>query len=285
MSQVTLCFSNGLELRYRLHDSQTTSLWMSMLKKLSPTWLLRDDINHRHGFADAADIHSKVDRLRQAVCALKLPPPRLSATTWQQELNQLHVHFPGFFEKRRSATEFENAHQMNLLIHWLEYELMDHYGLKHQQLFNLDFNHRPQAYRLKQFFPQNELSQFSVQLPFGSLHLHYIYIGRHFLEMFDARDTISPSSHFKAQHEFNATCGLVFSETQNVDEIHLDKMRRYYEARGGLAFWGYEFDSPYLAKGFFQLGQLVDMDRYQDQAQRQMLREQLARAHVVGWHS
>jgi hypothetical protein len=146
----------------------------------------------------------------------------------------------------------------------------------------LDFNHFPQAYNLKAKFPEDELEHFSPLLEFGNLHLHYIYIGRHFLEMFDARDMVCPASHFRAQHEFNATCGLVFSEPKDAAQLN-QGMHEYYVRRGGESFFGFAYDDSRMAKGFFKVGQLEDLKDYGELAQRQVLRDKLKSSFVESW--
>ena len=129
--------------------------------------------------------------------------------------------------------------------------------------------------------PDDEFDQFSPSLTFGNLHLHYIFIGRHFLEMFDAKDMVCPQKHFRAQHEFNATCGMVFSEPQD-EVLHNTEMQIYYHQRGGKQFFGFDYEDQKLAKGFFKLGQLQDMTEYAQPQRREALRQQLKKSQVVG---
>jgi hypothetical protein len=201
---------------------------------------------------------------------------------WRTALNTLHVNFPEFFQNDLDHTKFQSAHEMNLLIHWLEYELVNLYENKENYLFNLDFNHYPPAYNLKTDFPENEYGYFSPDLQFGNLHLHYIFIGRHFLEMFDAQDVVSPARHFVPQHAFNATCGLVFSEPRDKDQLEAD-MRAYYTRQQGVDFFGHGYDDPKLAKGFFKLGTLDGLQAYASKQQRQALRTALQRSSITAW--
>lgn len=245
-------------------------------------YLLRSDINHRHGFATKSQIQAAVARLEKSVAFLGFPLATLTKHNWQEELNKLHINFPDFFKNEFDREKFQSAHETNLLIHWLEYELVNLLGKKAQYIFNLDFNHFPAAYDLKTKIPEGELENFESELRFGNLHLHYIYVGRHFLEMFDANDMDSPPHHFRAQHEFNATCGLAFSEPR--DPVQLDRdMRAYYGRRGGTEFFGFDYEDPRLAKGFFKIGQLVDLTAYASFTQRQTLREQLKNSRIVVW--
>ncbi len=279
---VELTFSCETRLVYRLNHSWTAQYWASLLAKMQPQFLRRMDVNHKHGFASPAEVRSALARLQRCINKLGFSLEPLSRSDWQSALNQLHVNFPEFFKQDRNLQESQLAHEMNLLIHWLEYELPNYFQEKKQYIFNLDFNHFPPAYRLKQKFPDSELRYFSPKLDFGNLHLHYIYIGRHYLEMFDARDRVSPPHHFRAQHEFNATCGLVFSEP--VDEVQLKReMLEYYVQRGGKKFFGFDFHDEKLAIGFFKLGQLENLDSYSTTAHRGNLRDRLKDSHIVKW--
>lgn len=130
--------------------------------------------------------------------------------------------------------------------------------------------------------PEEELGYFDPVLAFGNLHLHYIHIGRHFLELVDANDMDCIPQHFMAQHEFNATCGLVFSEPCDQTRFAA-RMRDYYHRRGAKEFFGFEYEDPRLAKGFFKIGQLVDLPAYSAREQRQALREQLKTSRITAW--
>ena len=253
-----------------------------MLGRMRHSFLLRTDINHRHGFATKAEINAAVARLRACAETLNFFLPPITRSNWQSELNRLHIGFPEFFRTNFDRNKFQSAHEMNLLIHWLEYELPNLYEDRGQYIFNLDFNHHPPAYNLTGAISDDEFRNFSADLQFGNLHLHYIYIGRHFLEMFDARDWTSPVHHFKAQHEFNATCGLVFSEPGDA-AMRDQEMKDYFDQRGGKAFFGFDYDDPRLSKGFFKLGSLEDMQNYSTRQQRHELRNRLKDSRISSW--
>jgi hypothetical protein len=280
--RVEFNFSCKTRLTYVLNDTWTAQNWAQQLSALDSRFLLQTDLNHRHGFASQEEIRVQHFRLAQCANALGFHLEPLTTTNWQSSLNQLHINFPEIFKAPLDARRFQLAHETNLLIHWLEYELVNVLNEREQYLFNLDFNHHPPAYNQKQAFPKEEMKYFSSALEFGNLHLHYIYIGRHFLEMFDARDMVCPNSHFKAQHEFNATCGLVFAES--VDPVQqAQDMRHYFDSRGGADFFGFDLDDPDMAKGFFKLGQLENLNDYSTLEQRQALRDQLRSSRIVSW--
>ncbi len=283
MQRVQFTFSGDVRLTYVVNSSKTARLWCEMLSQMQPGYLLRSAVNHRHGFASVDDIARVVDRFKKclAVLGFELPEP-IHKGNWHTLLNALHVNFPEFFKVDFDRSKFQAAHEMNLLIHWLEYELANLFEEKEKYLFNLDFNHHPPAYNLKTDIPEDEFGYFSPDLRFGNLHLHYIFIGRHFLEMYDALDFISPAHHFVAQHAFNATCGLVFSEPQDLVKIDAD-MRSYYHQRQGVQFFKHLYDDPKLANGFFKLGQLEGLEAYATKPQRQALRDVLQRAAITEW--
>ena len=282
VKRLQVTFSCQTRLVYEINTTQTARLWAAQIGKMRPEFLLRTDVNHRHGFATEPEIRTAVVRLKKCTELLGFPFEALSRTRWQEALNRLHVNFPEFFRGRVPREKILAAHEMNLLIHWLEYELANFYGQKNQYLFNLDFNHYPPAYKLKTAIVDDEFEHFTAHLRFGNLHLHYINIGRHFLEMADANDQACPPHHFKAQHEFNATCGLVFSEPVQAPVLE-DKLIKYYESRGGRQFFGVDYQDAKLAKGFFRLGQLENLDACSQPAQRRALREQLKASQIIDW--
>jgi hypothetical protein len=282
MQRVQFTFSCKTQLIFALNGTKTSEIWSSLLVKMQRRYLLRSDINHRHGFASHAEVRAGVARLKKCNAFLNFSIAQINKQNWHTVLNSLHINFPEFFKEKLAPKTFQAAHEMNLLIHWLEYELGNIYGHKGQYLFNLDFNHYSPAYNLKAKIPDDEFDLFSPNLQFGNLHLHYIYVGRHFLEMYDAQDLICPPSHFKAQHEFNATCGLVFSEPHDA-VLHNANMQNYYDQRGGKSFFGFDYNDPKLAKGFFKLGQLENLHEYNSFEQRQALRDQLIKSQIVAW--
>jgi hypothetical protein len=267
---------------YRINDTATATMWIEQLIQMKAHNLLKSGLNHQHGFASKQAIIHNLEQLKSCSKSLGFELENITSENWQHSLNKLHTNFPDFFKRKLNSQNFSSAHKMNTLIHWLEYELANFFNQKKQYLFNLDFNHDPITYNLKRSIPDHELSNFSTNLAFGNLHLHYIYIGRHFLEMFDALDYVSPSQHFKAQHEFNATCGLVFSESTEQSLLD-EQMKSYYVSRGGRDFFNFDYDNPSLAKGFFKLGQLENLDAFDSFQSREMFRNQLKQSHIVSW--
>ena len=255
---IRFIFSNELSLRYKLNDSSVAATWLGMMQKVGSKDMSRMSENHRHGFASRAEITENINRLTDACKVLAMPEVNLSANhwqDWQQNLNAIHVTFPSIV---MSGVNTQAAHTVNLLIHWLEYELTNLFGQAEQYLFNLDFNHRPEIYKQSQKIPFSELGHFTTDLSFGDLNLHYIYIGRHYLEMANAQDFVCLKEHFRPQWHFNPTCAINFSEP--TPQAGLDaKMQVFYQARGGREFFGFDYADPRMAKGFFKLGQLENL--------------------------
>jgi hypothetical protein len=154
-------FSNGLILSYALAHTQTTEMWLEMLGKMLSQSRVHSDFNHRHGFASAMQIKRAIGALivNCQVLGLKLEP--MERENWQDVLNRLHIHFPERQGIAMTTQEFRASHKMNLLIHWLEYELSNLFNRKQQYIFNLDFNHQAWAYNLKKTFPEPEMIFYS----------------------------------------------------------------------------------------------------------------------------
>lgn len=279
---VKFIFSGGLQLNYILNNTKAAAVWLDIFKQMRPEFLLRPDLNGPHGFAEECIIKARIHRLQWVAKELGFSLADINKNNWHTHLNALHVHFPAALHMQHTARFYSLYHELNLTIHWLEYELGNLYEDRKQFLVNVDFNHFPAAYRLKQPFDENELPLYSPNLEFGNLHLHYIYIGRHFLEMADVQDFESPKAHFRPQWEFNATCGLVFSEPQDASSVST-RLQRYYEQRGGEAFFGYRFDDHRLAKGFFTVAKLENAAAYSTQKSRDALRKAIKNQHAVGW--
>lgn len=259
-------FSN-VSLTYLLNDTETASGWLRQISRLTTSSLKRNELNHKHGFATPAEIDHHVNRIEELSNILGF---EFNGTS-PEALNQLHTNFPEFFKANVDKSLVPYAHELNLTIHWIEHESYN------QQIFNVDFNHDASAWGRKQKFPLDEMSNFTTDFAFGTLHLHYIYIGRHYYEMCLANDLVSPPKHFRPQHEFNATCGLVFGEVPPSCDPY-----DYFVRRGGKDFFGYDFNDPLMAKGFFKLGQL---EGYETLAERDDLRTKLNTSELLSWEA
>lgn len=275
-------FSTGVSLTYETNSSLTASSWLIQLSNTTPHDLKQQELNHKHGFASDEEIERNITRLTQVAQGFNATLQPITHDTWQMSLNTLHVHFLEVVRQSLSRQQQQQAHEMNLLIHWLEYELFNKFNNRQQYIFNVDFNHCPRAYGLKQQFPVDEYGYFSPTLDFGYLHLHYIYLGRPFLELADANDMVAPRHHFKPQREFNATCGMSFSEPEDKHGQRL-MFADYYASRGGRDFFGHSLNDPQMAIGFFRVAQLVNIHEYQTESQRIQLRNQIQHSHVIGW--
>lgn len=278
---IRFIFSNNLSFRYLLNDSHVATTWLAMMKKVNPGHMSRMSENHRHGFAGHDEIVDNIGKLTQACKILNMPKVDLAANNWrdwQKNLNDIHVTFPGILA---SGVNNRAAHTVNLLIHWLEYELYNWFERAQQYLFNLDFNHQPDIYRMGQPIPEGELSYFTTDIKFGGLNLHYLYIGRHFLEMVNAYDLVCLKEHFRPQWHFNPTCAINFSEPSRQDVLAA-KMETFYQARGGRDFFGFDYSDPKMAKGFFSLGELENIHQYSFD-DREKIRQALSTAHVTHW--
>lgn len=281
MSTVTFYTAAGTELVYAIHNTKVARAWLQMLRTASPDSLLRQQENSLHGFASDEVYELRCAQLREVCAVLAIEVP---AVIDQQALNVLHLNFPNGthgLSKDESAQARKHLMTLNLLVHWIEYELANQTQQRNQYLVNLDFNHDGAHYGATQFIPDAQLKGFSADMPFGSLHLHYTYTGRHFLEMFDALDTVAPVAHFRPQRNFNATCGLVFSEPQD-NAIRRTAMLKYYTDRGARRFWPHDFEDPRMCIGFYQLGQLQNFD-VSDADAREELRNRLATDTIISW--
>ncbi|MGH1486063.1 MAG: hypothetical protein ACRBCI_07560 [Cellvibrionaceae bacterium] len=279
--KIVLNFSNGLSFPYRLNNTKTAASWLTMMGKVKPSHMSRQSENHRHGFASHDEIRKNIQHLTKACDMIGMPKVTISSddfSGWQKNLNDIHREFP---IKLNSGINNQVAHTCNLLIHWLEYELTNAVDHAEQYLFNLDFNHQPETYNLIQEIPFEELNNFTTNLTFGSLNLHYVYIGRHYLEMCNAQDFVCLKDQFAPQRHFNATSAIHFSESRPQEPLQ-QKMLDFYHARGGKDFFQLDYKDPRMAKGFFKLGEMENVNQY-SLTDRKEIRESLATAYVVDW--
>lgn len=280
--QATIKFSNDTSLVYVLKDTPVVRSWVHILSKASASEpnTIAKQYNSHHGFATTEQITDGIAALKQIAEKHHLPVSEtITADNWHSLLNRAHVAFPNW--RYRTDDDRLDAHTYNLLIHWLEYEFANLYEHFDEYLINVDFNHEPQSYgRLLKNFEVADYAEFTPVLEFGNIHLHYAHIGRHFLELANAQDFIAPPNQFVPQTRYCGTFGMVFSEP---NRRNYDALRQYYDRRGGKQYFSKEYDDPTIAKGFYKLGQLSDVDNYSTIEAREELRSRISTATVTGW--
>lgn len=280
MKQIVVVFSTGVQLTYDLKDTPVVDNWLSLLESHT-----RDSMhdrsklyNHAHGFATADQIAANIIRLKEISNKYNLALGDINQISWHNVLNAAHVNFPNW--RGRTDESIADAHEYNVLIHWLEYEFANLYEHRNEYLINVDFNQRQETRSVLHPFTDDDFKHFTPVLEFGNIHLHYVHKGRHFLELANANDLVAPSHHFVPQHRYSSTFGMVFSEPNARD---YSKLRTFYDRRG-VDFFRIPYDNPTMAIGFYKLGQLVNADQYRfDEQQRNDLRAKLADAVVVDW--
>jgi hypothetical protein len=100
MPLIQFRFSCGTCLVYALNGTKTAEVWASLLHQMQCTYLLRSDVNHRHGFASRSEILNAALRLKKCAAYLGYPLETISSQNWQGVLNTLHINFPEFFKQQ-----------------------------------------------------------------------------------------------------------------------------------------------------------------------------------------
>lgn len=282
MKKLTITFDNNIQLAYNVLETKTANIWATFLEKASFEYLLQTDLNHRHGFASDEKILEVFTRLETLLFLFDETIEPLNSNNWNTVLNTAHEKFLNLHKLNKNISLKKEEMEINLCIHWLEYELDNKFNNSKQFMFNMDFNQHWKSASLTGSIQRNEYESFTPMLNFGSLHIHYNLIGRHFLEMANAKDMLCDSITFKPQRTFNPTCGFVFSEPQ-IEEIVTTRLQDYYNIKGGKPFFNYDFNDPLLSKGFFQVTVLENIESYQTFEERDSLRQSIKSATIVNW--
>jgi len=271
-------FVNGVKLCYTLKDNIDSYVWTKLVRQVNSTDLKVRNHNEHRGFNTYDEILVKIERLNFLCDKFKLPAFILN-DIWDIYLNKLHIYFTDSINVKQPSLILTNEwHEVNVLIHWLEHALDNYLNNKQQYIINADFNHTPEIYARSHKIVHKE--NFSPYLDFGTLHNHYVHIGRHFLELCNANDFECPKSHFVPQYILNATFGMCFSEPQDHKVVDL-KHKKYYLDRGGFNFWNIPFFSESLVNGYHQIGKLLgDYDTYQ---KRSDLRDSISYSKINYW--
>ena len=93
--------------------------------------------------------------------------------------------------------------------------------------------------------------------------LHYTHVGKNASELFVTRDFVCPPEQFVPQRRFSASTRLHFFDHSYYTQLQKDRLqlswKKFYQARGGKDFWGYDLDDPKIAFGFMKIGSLSEI--------------------------
>jgi hypothetical protein len=299
MNQITIDFDSGLQLVYKLTDSESAEFFASAIQSLTPADIC--DTSFKNGFDSEALISNRVDRFYQVAEAINHRYPQSVDIVplepdWRSALQKMHTHFPSLTHSLPASelqTMLPLLGEFNDLIHWLEKELnRKHTGSpldKSWATICLDFN-RARHCRY-QPVPDSDYQYFTHELYFGNLHLHYANVGRHPWELFGSKDYICPAHQVISQNQISPSCNLYFNDWDLLRhqgkvlavEEYTATFDRFYHDRGGQDFFGFALDDPRLAVGYLKIGELVNLDEFATVQARDQLRSQLAQSQPVGW--
>lgn len=266
LSQFNISFG-PVSLFYDLKEEVlAVTQWKKLISKSSIYDLCK--INHKSSTGDINLVNARIERLYALADKMNSAYPdkvikrELTRDTWRNALNEMHTHFPlthankDLFHLQNIATEY------NDIIHWLESELLIIWPVAEMPTVNrfricLDFN-KGRMGKIFYQIDEQDFKHFSVDNGFGSLVLHYAHVGRHAAELFGAKDLICPKEQFVPQSRFTASCMMYFGfdHTEKRAKFIAEEWEKFYYARGGKDFFGYDFGDERIRFGALKIGSL-----------------------------
>jgi hypothetical protein len=298
--QFKLNLSGGLSLIFNIIEADFAKQWASYIQKRNIDECCK--INHYVGYATEEMIQKKISRLYELADYINTFSPsrvikeEINRQTWKIALHNMHVHFPDMKNDEQYKEVWSSLTEYNDIIHWLESVLLNLWsdnGLSETSLLRitLDFNKTVfDFYTL----PDEAYQYFTPFFEFGDLCLHYTHVGKHAYEMFSVNDYECPADQFVPQRTFNAGTRMPFYDnfypTVEAREKVSERWKNFYDAKGGIDYWGYAIDDPKIAFGFCKIGHLssildnditIPIPKTKDELNQ--FRDRMIKTNVIDW--
>jgi hypothetical protein len=200
---------------------------------------------------------AKINRLNQLIDLLNEWIPDKILDKWdsknpQSSLNKLHIHFP---EQEKTETDPARVNQLseyNDVIHALEYLIR-----KISYKDSLCILVIPES-DFKTELNTDDYQHFKASREFGELCLHYPHVGRHALELLNARDIVCPVDQIVTQKLITPYHSLRFSKDPYSEKQYHSAFDKFYKISKINQL--VDRNDPKIAVGYIPIGKLVSVN-------------------------
>lgn len=255
------------ELDFHIRNTRSAQIWASCIEQAQSSGLRESDRFYNFPGHKHSELQSLLQWLENLIEALKKHHPHLEFPTvdpenLQKSINTLHFDFAHSVHVTQLINpENEKAwSDFNIVLHALESALSNH---EYKDLVGVNFcridftwnqpHHQP--------MPEECYQDFSINKEFGCVYIHYPHVGRHFLEMFTAKDDNLADEHIQPTRFISADTMIYFGPSHgHYHMVHTEKdMKEWFEKRSERFnrlghFWG----DPKLALGFIPVARLAE---------------------------
>lgn len=246
-----LTIANNTEqytLTYELKTHKPAQIWANIMTE-RPLDSLRPSFNPWQGVK--TDITVLVDKLLGVIQELNAWLPIKIDKIWnyddvQDSVNQFHTHFPEHKDEKDPIRQ-EQLRRYNDLIHIIEGT--DRHNKTNE---NIHLLLCPDSLdkKVSVDYELEDYQYFDGNINFGDLKIGYNHIGRHPIEIYNAKDVNVPTHQILCEHLIGPIHYLHF----HTGRYNVAGFREFYYSSG--IQWPYTLDDPRLAVGHVNIGTL-----------------------------
>ena len=256
------------ELVYDIRETASAQAWAKSVKQAEISGLKDRDRFYNFPGQARADLNHVIEQLRHTIRQLKvhhadLDFPELDLSQLQKSINYLHFNFAhGHLVALSIRPETQDLwHQFNILLHQIEavqYEEENKKRIDGLSTSRIIFTWNDQcAVPLTDEFYQD----FYLGFDFGTAFVNYPHVGRHFYELFQAKDDFLADEHIQPFTKLSADTFLWFGPTLGhpYGSMTRNKIQEWFEKNAErFNRLGYFWGDPRLALGHIPVARLAE---------------------------
>ena len=236
-----------LELEYQPFDNNHSQQWWNAIDKFCADGDKLTDTDRVYNF-NSSNVVRKITECNNLIDELNardnLAINHIHLSTAQADVNRAHT----YFADRRNEHDAKWS-DLNLLLHGLEIELRGGGG----QVYTCLPNQTLEA------LSDESYNSFTIKKHWGYCYANYPHVGRHILEMFNARDEDAHDEHVIPMNGITGSSYLYFGRTTSpmIQLVKWLKIRRWFKQNSIDSIVGRSWGDPRLAIGWLPVARLV----------------------------
>ncbi len=264
--RVKITFSKNdnleLDLIYCPFDNEHSRLWLSGIINFINKGYILDDTTRVYNFNDYdTEIQLLLDKCNTTIVQLNqtysLFIPLIRLDHLQDDVNYVHTYF---VDSDRQNDTNPLWIKLNDYLHGLE--IIERRGREKFQ--GQVFCTLPDSIKFP--IPDESYSHFTTKKRFGYCYANYPHVGRHILEMYNARDEDAHDDHVLPMHNIAGDFYLWFGNdtTESYDQYRMNEIERWFKEKQINSIVGMNWGDPKLAIGWLPVAEIDHSVTVQD---------------------
>lgn len=206
----------AIELNYQIMNTESAQIWANCIYAAKEDGLREANRFYNFPGQDRADIDYMIAKLEKTTKLLSsfhpdLDFPTLDRTNLQRSVNELHFNFAHSHHVTNKINDFNRDawSDFNVLLHAIEVYIGNKISLEYTGLcasrivFTWNSPNRLDI-------PDQCYDDFVIDYSFGTAYVNYCQVGRHFYEIFRAKDSQLADEHIQPYRYISANSMLYF---------------------------------------------------------------------------